>query len=84
MNKVLLTKQAGKEFASLPQDIQKRIVLAINELETLGNKASNIKKLKTPFPGFRKRVGNYRILFETNKEIIIIYRITKRAEAYCR
>lgn len=84
MLKLLLTKQVDKELSSLPADIQKRIVLAMDELVSLGIKASNAKKLKTPFPGYRKRVGDYRILFEINKEIIIIYRVTKRSEAYCR
>ncbi len=84
MHKLLFTKRAEKEFASLPQVVQKRIAEAFEELITLGVKASNIKKLQTPFPGFRKRVGNYRILFEINIEIIIIYRITKRSEAYGR
>jgi mRNA-degrading endonuclease RelE of RelBE toxin-antitoxin system len=84
MNKLLLTKQADKELNSLPKVIQKRIILALGELVELGVKASNTKKLQTPFPGFRKRVGDYRILFEVSKEIIIIYRITKRSEAYSR
>ena len=42
---------------------------------------STIKKLSTPFPGYRKRVGDGSILFEVNAEFIIVYRITKRSEA---
>ena len=84
MNKLLLTKQADKELASLPQTGQKRIILAFDEMVDLGVKASNTKKLQTPFPGYRKRVGDYRILFEINQELIIIYRVTKRSEAYTR
>lgn len=84
MNKLLLTKQADKELASLPQTVQKRIILAFDEMVDLGVKASNTKKLQTPFPGYRKRVGDYRLLFENNQEVIIIYRVTKRFEAYTR
>ncbi len=82
MHKLLLSRRAEKEFESLPPVHQKRIVLAFDELVAFGIKASNTKRLKTPFPGYRKRVGDYRILFEVNEEIIVIYRVTKRSEAY--
>ena len=82
MHKLLISKQAEKELAGLPKQISKRLTVALDELTTLGASASNTKKLHTPFPGYRKRVGDYRILFEVNEEIIIIYRITKRSEAY--
>jgi mRNA interferase RelE/StbE len=82
MHKVLLTKRAEKELPLFPQPVIKRIAAALDDLTTLGIKSSNIKKLQTPFPGYRKRVGDYRILLEVNEEIIVVYRITKRAEAY--
>jgi mRNA interferase RelE/StbE len=82
MHNILLSKQSEKELSTLPKQILYRVVTAIDELATLGIKSSNTRKLQTPFPGYRKRVGDYRILFEVNEEIIIIYRITKRSEAY--
>jgi mRNA interferase RelE/StbE len=82
MHKILLTKRTEKELSELPQASQKRIVAALDELSELGTKSSNTKKLQTPFLGYRKRVGDYRILFEVNDELMIIYRITKRSEAY--
>jgi mRNA interferase RelE/StbE len=80
MHNILLTKRAGKEFTELPQTNAKRVTAALDELSSLGTKSSNTKKLQTPFPGYRKRVGNFRILFEINKDIIIVYRISKRTE----
>lgn len=82
MHSILLTKRAEKELSELSQTLAKRVVVALDEISTLGAKSSNTKKLQTPFPGYRKRVGDYRILFEVNEEIILIYRITKRSEAY--
>ncbi|MBP9843048.1 MAG: type II toxin-antitoxin system RelE/ParE family toxin [Candidatus Pacebacteria bacterium] len=82
MHKILLSKRVEKELKDLPTTTAKRMVVALDELNSLGSKSSNVKKLQTPFPGYRKRVGDYRILFEINDEIIIIYRITKRSEAY--
>jgi mRNA interferase RelE/StbE len=82
MYSVLLTKRAEKELSELPTTIAKRIVVALDELSSLAAKSSNTKKLQTPFAGYRKRVGDYRILFEVNEEIILVYRITKHSEAY--
>lgn len=82
MYKILLTKKAEKELSSLPSDARKKATIAFDEMVTFGVKSSNTKKLQTPFPGYRKRIGDYRILFEHNDEIIIVYRICKRSEAY--
>lgn len=82
MSKILLTKRAEKDLQALPTPIAKRISAAIEDLATSGIQSSNIKKLKTPFPGYRKRIGDYRLLFEVNEEVILIYRISKRSEAY--
>ncbi|MFM2339370.1 MAG: hypothetical protein RLZZ360_6 [Candidatus Parcubacteria bacterium] len=82
MYNILLTKVAEKELFNLDKKIKERIVQSLEELSQLGTSASNIKKLQTPFQGFRKRVEDYRILFEVNEEIIIVYRIDKRSEVY--
>ncbi|MBP9717508.1 MAG: type II toxin-antitoxin system RelE/ParE family toxin [Candidatus Pacebacteria bacterium] len=82
MHKVLFTKKAEKELAGLPSQVKNRVSVAIDELVQLGIKASHTKKLQTPFPGYRKRVGDYRILYECNEDFLIIYKISKRAEAY--
>lgn len=82
MYKLLLTKSSEKELSSLPRKINQRVAQALDELTIYGAKASNTKKLQTPFPGYRKRVGDYRILFEVNDDFIIVYRINKRSEAY--
>jgi mRNA interferase RelE/StbE len=82
MHSLLLTKKTEKELQGFETSIRKRIVEALDELKTLSTSASNIKKLQTPFPGFRKRVGDYRILFEVNETIIVVYKIDKRADVY--
>ena len=82
MYKILLTKKTEKELSNLPLDARKKAAAAFDEMVTFGVKSSNTKKLQTPFPGYRKRIGEYRILFELNDEIIIVYKISKRSEAY--
>ena len=42
----------------------------------------DIKKLTNFTPEYRLRVGNYRVLFEVDNEIITIYAVKHRKEAY--
>jgi len=42
----------------------------------------DIKKLKLPLEGYRIRKGDYRILFEIEKNTIIIYSIKHRKDVY--
>ena len=42
----------------------------------------DIKRLTNFTPEYRMRIGDYRVLFEVEKEKIIIYRIKHRKEAY--
>jgi len=82
MYKILFRKSADKELLQLPQTTQERIAKAISELQEKGLASSQIKRLKDPLSGFRKRIGDYRILFDIQDSCIIISRIGKRAEAY--
>jgi len=82
MHNILFTSKAEKEFIRLDKKLQARIATALDELATFGYSAPNTKKLQTPFSGFRKRVGDYRILFEINGIIVIVYKIDKRSEVY--
>lgn len=82
MYKLLVTKSSAKELEKLPKTISTRMVVALDELAIRGVTSSNVKKLQTPFPGYRKRIGDYRILFEINNELIVVYKISKRADVY--
>jgi len=42
----------------------------------------DIKRLTNFTPEYRLRVGNFRVLFETTENKIIIYRIKHRKESY--
>ena len=82
MYKLLLVKKVEKELDSMPPVIAKRLVKALDELGDLGIKSSNVKKLSVPLNGYRKRVGDYRILFDIDHDIIVVHRINKRSDAY--
>ena len=82
MYKVLLKASAKKQLDALPVAAGKKIAGAIDELARMGIHAKHTKKLQPPIGGYRTRVGEYRILFDRDEEIIIIHHISKRADAY--
>ena len=80
--RVLLDKPADKSLDKLNPKIKETILFACTELEQFSEKTRNIKKLKYPFNGFRRRVGKYRILFLVNNKKIEIYKIGLRKDIY--
>ncbi len=82
MYRVILFAPAKKELDLFEEKTRSKIASAIDELKHLGIHAKHVKKLQPPIGGYRKRVGDYRILFDCNKEIILIHHISKRADAY--
>ena len=82
---ILLSKKAEKQLNKINKNEQLLIAKSISELVSFSKRISrNIKNMKTPFPGYRKRVGNHRILFEINEgeKKIIIYKIGHRRDIY--
>jgi mRNA interferase RelE/StbE len=75
---------AGKELLRLRDPILARVDAALLKLEQDPH-AAPLKKLKN-HPGFRLRVGDYRILCEISRpeKIIWVYAIRHRREAYRR
>ncbi len=62
---------------------RKRLKQIFSKIELLSNNLhGDVKKLTNFTPEYRLRVGDYRVLFETEKDEIIIYRIMHRKEAY--
>ena len=81
--KVYFKNQAYRDFACLDKKTRQRIARAINTLHDFSPKISiDIKKLKTPFEGYRLRIGDLRILFTVDKDEIKIYSIKHRKDAY--
>lgn len=82
MYKVILFAAARKELESLDGKTKVRIASALEELRRLGIHAKHTKKLQPPISGYRTRVGEYRILFDRDGEVIVVHQISKRADAY--
>ena len=79
--KLVYTKTAFKDIRKLDNLARKRIKI---KLETLAkNPKSSAKKLTNSSIGqYRYRIGNYRVVFDIDKENIVILRVGHRREIY--
>jgi mRNA interferase RelE/StbE len=72
--------QAIKDCKKIPKKILTRI---FDKIELLSyNLQGDVKHLTNFTPEYRLRVGDYRILFETDRNKIIVYRIKHRKNVY--
>lgn len=84
MYKIVFTKQVAKSLQRIPRET---VALLREKLEQLAAdpfaKHLNVTKLKNR-PGYRLRVGDWRVLYEIQKEqlVIIVLKIAPRGEVY--
>ena len=76
MSQILYSKQALKFLQKQDAATARRIVGAINRLPS-----GDVKKLQG-MSGYRLRVGDYRIIFSKNAEVLLIGKIDSRGEVY--
>jgi mRNA interferase RelE/StbE len=81
--KVEFSNGARKQFRKLSPDIQKRVQVKINEL-AIEPRPSGFKKLQENDNLYRIRVGDYRVIYEIEDDIllIIVIRIKHRSTVY--
>ena len=72
--------KAIKDLKNLPVIERRRIVAKIAAMQT--DLAGEVKKLTDFTPEYRLRVGDYRVLFEVNRDKLVIYRVLHRKDAY--
>ena len=69
-----------KDGRKVPKPELENIFYKIEMMKT--DLHGDVKKLTNFTPEYRLRVGNYRVLFETESRKIIVYRIIHRKDAY--
>lgn len=82
VSRIIVLSAAAEELGKLPKKIQVQVSKAIDDLEAFPERRSNVLKLKPPFVGYRKRAGDYRILFDFSGDTVYIHRILDRKDAY--
>jgi len=78
--RLALTEKAREQLRALPKEqrrlIGQRIELLQDDLQ------GDVKKLAASRHRYRLRVGNYRVLFVLEGDVIAIYAVRDRKEAY--
>jgi mRNA interferase RelE/StbE len=80
---VEFSKGARKQFIKLPIDVQKRIQTKINDL-AIEPRPNRVKKLEGDDNSYRIRVGEYRVVYEREDDVLIvtIIKVKHRSEVY--
>jgi len=83
MFRVTFSKNADKALRRMPRNNAVLLANKIKELASDPKKMRNVKKL-TNHPGYRLRVGNWRIVYTVNDDELLIHAITikTRGEVY--
>ena len=79
--KINIRKSAIKDLRKIDRQNREKIYLKIAELKNFPD-ISNLKKLTNFEPAYRRRIGDYRILFDVFENTIEIGRILHRKDSY--
>jgi mRNA interferase RelE/StbE len=71
---------AIRDLGRLSPPVAQRILSKIEAMRN--NLAGDVKRLKQFTPGWRLRVGDWRVLFDVEGSVIVIWRVVHRSEAY--
>lgn len=69
-----------KELGNMSPDVSRRIRSKINRLSD--GLAGDVKRLTNFSPEYRLRVGDWRVLFNIDGDMISIERVSHRSQAY--
>ncbi len=81
MFEILFTNRALKDLRNFDNNIRKRIIKKIGELNNESVKKSR-KLINKKIGQYRFRIGVYRVIFDIEDNNIIILRIGNRKEIY--
>ena len=81
--KIFYTHRAAEELKSLSKPDQKRIVSKMRFYASQENPLTFAKRLVDVREGqFRFRIGDYRVIFDSEKDSIYVLKIAKRSDVY--
>ena len=80
----MIVKIDDKAIKDLSKIDRKSAVKVFSKIEKLEDfpRVANFKKLVNYSPPFRLRVGDYRVLFDVDDEILTVYRVKHRKNSY--
>lgn len=81
--KILIDRSFERDAKKLPQSVQLKVKLAIDSILKASNLSSlQVTKMEGAKNAYRVRVGDYRIGFYLEDEIIVLSRVLNRKEIY--
>jgi mRNA interferase RelE/StbE len=79
--KIKIRKSAIKDLKKIDHEVRDRLHEKIHSLANFPD-IPNIKKLTNFEPAYRMRVGDYRILFDVDNDVVEIGRVLHRKNSY--
>jgi len=81
-SRVVFTPDAREQFVALPATVKARVLSSIRRLERWPDVAG-VKWLRHEWRGYcRIRVGDYRVIFKSRDDELVIVRVLHRSEVY--
>lgn len=77
---MFISEEAREQLRALPDELRKNIGYRLRLLQE--EFRGDIKKLEGPRNHYRLRVGGHRILFRMEENIIEVYAVKQRKDAY--
>ena len=78
--RLALAEEAREQLRALPKDRRRQIGERLTLLQN--NLAGDVKKLTAAENKYRLRVGKYRVFFRLEDDLIAVYSVKDRKEAY--
>ena len=81
----VITKRASKDIAKLDGVIKKRLKQKLAFYIAQTDPLSSAKTLtNSPYGDYRWRIGNYRVIFDIDGDVIVVLQVQHRREVYRR
>jgi mRNA interferase RelE/StbE len=78
--RVRFKPKALKDLGALPDKQRKQVITKVEAMQD--NLVGDVKKLTSFTSEYRLRLGRYRVLFEIEDDVIMVYRVIHRKDAY--
>jgi len=78
--RIVFSNEASRDLERLSPEVARRITAKIERLKN--GLAGNVKRLTNYSPEYRLRVGDWRVLFDVAKDVVLVQHVSHRSQAY--